>query len=53
MKKIYLRGLNEAIKRLHPRKLLIYGGAIHRKWIEPNVKFGATVPVWLDSWKMH
>lgn len=52
-KKYFLKGLKTALERLAPKKLLIYGGMTHRKWIEANVDFGATVPVWLDSWKMH
>ena len=52
-KKYFLFGLRTALERLTPRKLLIYGGAKHRKWIEPNVDFGETIPVWLDSWELH
>ncbi len=52
-KKYFLLGLRAALERLAPKKLIIYGGMVHRKWIEPNVDFGATVPIWLDSWKMH
>ena len=52
-KKYFLQGLRTALERLAPRKLLIYGGLQHRKWIEPNVDFGETVPVWLDYWKLH
>lgn len=52
-KKYFLKGLKTALERLAPKKLLIYGGMTHRKWIEANVDFGDTVPVWLDSWKMH
>ncbi|MBQ6140797.1 MAG: DUF4417 domain-containing protein [Kiritimatiellae bacterium] len=50
-KKYFLKGLKVALERIAPKKLLIYGGVEHRKWIEPNVEFGATVPVYLDSWK--
>lgn len=49
-KKYFLKGLMVALERIAPKKLLIYGGEQHRKWIEPNVDFGATVPVYLDSW---
>lgn len=49
-KKYFIKGLKVALERIAPKKLLIYGGAEHRKWIEPNVDFGATVPVYLDSW---
>ena len=52
-KKYFLMGLKTALKRLAPKKLLIYGGMKHRKWIEPNVDFGGTTPVWLDSWELH
>ena len=52
-KKYFLMGLRTALERLTPRKLLIYGGMKHRKWIEPNVDFGDTVPVWVDSWELH
>lgn len=49
-KKYFLKGLKLALERVAPKKLLIYGGEQHRKWIEPNVNFGTTVPVYLDSW---
>lgn len=49
-KKYFIKGLKVALERIAPKKLLIYGGAEHRKWIEPNVDFGATAPVYLDSW---
>lgn len=52
-KKYFLQGLRTALERIAPKKLLIYGGAKHRKWIEPNVDFGKTEPVWLDSWELH
>lgn len=52
-KKYFIKGLRTALERLAPKKLLIYGGMVHRKWIEPNVDFGDTVPVWLDYWKLH
>ena len=52
-KKYFLKGLKEALARIAPKKLLIYGGVRHRKWIEPNIDFGSTVPVWLDSWESH
>lgn len=49
-KKFFLKGLKAALERIAPKRLLIYGGVQGRAWIEPNVDFGATVPVWLDSW---
>lgn len=52
-KKFFLKGLRTALERLAPEKLLIYGGVRNRKWIEPNVDFGRTVPVWLDMWEIH
>ena len=52
-KKFFLKGLRTALERLAPEKLLIYGGVRNRKWIEPNVDFGRTVPVWLDMWELH
>jgi len=52
-KKYFLRGLKVALERIAPKKLLIYGGLKHRKWIEPNMDFGSTIPVWLNSWELH
>jgi len=45
---LYLEGICEGIRQTQPEKLVIYGGADHRTWLEPHLT--ETEVVWLESW---
>jgi hypothetical protein len=45
----FLQGILEGIRQIEPQKVLLYGGADHREWLEPTL--GGKVDIeWLESW---
>jgi hypothetical protein len=49
-RKAFSHGLHEAIRRVQPRVLVIYGGQPHRGWIERDLPVGPAQFVFLESW---
>jgi hypothetical protein len=49
-KRAFSCGLHEAIRQVRPQTLVIYGGLVHRWWIERDLPVGPTRFVFLESW---
>lgn len=48
-KEFFGKGLAQAIEKLTPQNVIVYGGAEHRQWIEPLLPTTACYH-WLESW---
>lgn len=47
-KHYFIKGLQEGLDRINPKGVMIYGGKVHRNWIEPELKTDSKI-YWLDS----
>lgn len=49
-RRAFLSGLHAGVTRLRPKTLVIYGGSIHRWWIERDLPTGSTKFLYLEAW---